>query len=981
MKTKKELTIRKIKVGQKNRHPKNIICNQKYRWYSFVFIVLISQFKRFTNIYFFSITGSQLFKRYRVTQPFSSIFPLSLVMLLTLIKEGIDDYKRYIRDKIANSEEYTRLKDMKRVPSSELGVGDIIIVEKGQRVPADLVLFKSENGQCFIKTDQLDGETDWKLRVAVPSIQKLSESEILNSEIIICADQPHKDIYSFVGKLSITTKNEIINEPLSLDNMLWMNTKVANEKCLGCVVYTGQDTKAIMNTAKPRNKVGQIEYEIDRYSVILFLISIIVSITFTYLGGGFNNHPDLFIIRFVVIFSAVIPISLRVTIDFVRIYIYKKQIREDKDIAGCIVRSSNMHEELGRISFFLTDKTGTLTKNEMEMKKIHVGTIGYSSELNGEIASIFNRAVMRKNQKKRDLGSRIHDLVQALSLCHNASPIYNEGVRVYQSSSPDEVAILNWTETVGLTLYKRDLNCIVNKDVMGNEHKYTILYTFPFTSENKRMGIIVKKDSTGDIFFFLKGADSVMMPLVKQNDWLEEEIDNMAREGLRTLVIGRKKISENEFRLFSERYMAAQLSVEDRNQEIQRVINDLEKEMDIIGITGVEDKLQDNVIVTLDTLRNAGMKIWMLTGDKIETAISIARSSRLFDKKDHYIVIKDLRSREEGWKIVNKLMESKYDCLVVDGMSIQIFLENFMKDFISVCSEMKAVVCCRCTPTQKALLARYLQQVTKKLVCCIGDGGNDVSMITEANVGVGIVGKEGNQASLAADFSILRFQDVTPLFLWHGRNWYTGTTSLIHFIIHRGTIISVIQGIFSAIFLFNPIAIFQGLIMILYVMIYTILPIFSILSHYPVSKRMTEKYPELYKEMVNKKNLSIKNFMSWNLVSFYQGAVIMVSCLYLFEKKLLSIISITFTSLVINELLMVGFTTLAVTKTMIYADIFGIFFYCLCFILLPNELRIPSPLIPFVFKIFMINSVAILVSVVQLMWQLWACPPSYSKLH
>ncbi|KAG0416868.1 putative phospholipid-transporting ATPase IIB, partial [Dictyocoela roeselum] len=271
---------------------------------------------------------------------------------------------------------------------------------------------------------------------------------------------------------------------------------------------------------------------------------------------------------------------------------------EDKDITGCIVRSSNMHEELGRISFFLTDKTGTLTKNEMEMKKIHIGTIGYSSELNSEISTIFNKAVLRKNQKKWDLSSRIHDLVQALSLCHNASPIDNEGVRVYQSSSPDEVAILNWTETIGLTLYKRDLFSIVNKDVMGNEHRYSILYTFPFTSESKRMGIIVRRDSTGEIFFFLKGADSVMKPLVKQNDWLEEEIDNMARDGLRTLVIGRKKMSEDDLRVFSEKYTLAQLEVVNRSQEMQRVISELERELDILGITGVEDKLQDNVVVT-----------------------------------------------------------------------------------------------------------------------------------------------------------------------------------------------------------------------------------------------------------------------------------------------------------------------------------------------------------------------------------------------
>lgn len=991
--------MRKIIVGKKNKHPKNIICNKKYSWYSFIFLVLYSQFKRAFNIYFLAITFTQFFRRYRVTSLITCIGPLIFVIFVTFLKEGYDDYKRYVRDKIANSEEFYRLNDKKRVPSSNLCVGDLIVLRKGQRVPADLVLLKSDSGQCFIKTDQLDGETDWKLRIAAPVTQNLDQENIVKSKIVISVDEPHKDIYSFLGKLTIETDDRILNQPLDLENMLWMNTKVANEECIGCVVYTGSETRAMMNTSKPRDKVGMLEYEIDKYTFVLFGMSFIVSLFFSYLGNGFNNRFDMILIRFMVIFSAVIPISLRVTIDCARIYFYSKQLADDKEISGCIVRSSTMHEELGRISYFLTDKTGTLTKNEMEMKKIHLGTIGYTDELNGEVANIFCKTIKRKKMKKKDLGSRVYDLVQGLSVCHNASPISNstqnldmsaneskisesvESEQMIQSSSPDEIAILNWTGIIGMKLYKRDTNYIINKDVLGREHKYTILYNFPFTSERKRMGIIVKKDETNEIIFYLKGADVVMKKIVKVNDWLEEEVDNMARDGLRTLVIAKKDLTDEQLQEFSKKYTDAQLKIENRNEEVQKVVEELEVDMDILGLTGVEDKLQDNVRGTLDTLKNAGMKIWMLTGDKIETAISIARSSRLFEKNDVYMVIKEVSNEKDTLNYLKKIKNKQVECLVIDGKSIESFLNNFFKEFIIECSKLKAIVCCRCTPTQKAILAKYLAEFTKKRVCCIGDGGNDVSMITEANVGIGIVGKEGNQASLAADFSILRFQDVTSLFLWHGRNWYIGTTNLINFIIHRGTVISVIQGMFSSIFLFSPIAIFQGKITIAYVTIYTILPIFSILSYVQVPKTYTEKYPELYKDLVKEKRLSFRNFLSWNLVSFYQGSVIIIFSLYLFEKELFSIITISFSCLVINELLMVYFTTYKYTRTMLYAQIISLIIFFLSFIIFSDELKIQSSIISFIGRVSLINFLAILISIIQILWSFLLSPPSHTKIY
>lgn len=130
--------------------------------------------------------------------------------------------------------------------------------------------------------------------------------------------------------------------------------------------------------------------------------------------------------------------------------------------------------------------------------------------------------------------------------------------------------------------------------------------------------------------------------------------------------------------------------------------------------------------------------------------------------------------------------------------------------------QLPVVVCCRCSPTQKAEVTLLIKNNTKKRVAAIGDGGNDVSMIQAAHIGVGIVGKEGQQASLAADVSVLEFRSLTRLLLWHGRNSYKRSAKLSQFVIHRGLIISVMQAVFSSLFFFAPIALYQGPIVVGY---------------------------------------------------------------------------------------------------------------------------------------------------------------------
>jgi len=180
----------------------------------------------------------------------------------------------------------------------------------------------------------------------------------------------------------------------------------------------------------------------------------------------------------------------------------------------------------------------------------------------------------------------------------------------------------------------------------GKTITFDILSIFPFTSESKRMGIIVRERETGVTTFVQKGADVVMSRIVQSNDWLDEECGNMAREGLRTLVVGRKRLSDSAYAEFEKRHRAAQLlGADQRADEIQSVVEKyLETELELLALTGVEDKLQDDVKSTLELMRNAGIKIWMLTGDKIETATNIAMSSKLVSRNQYIHQVAKCRS-------------------------------------------------------------------------------------------------------------------------------------------------------------------------------------------------------------------------------------------------------------------------------------------------------------------------------------------------
>ena len=945
--------------------------NHKYNILFFLPVCLFNQFCQFGNFFYLLLSISQFIPQFKVGFLFTYVAPLCTVIAFSMGKELYDDIKRRIQDKKTNATLIQILlpggqKVDKR--AADLEIGDIIELTKDSRVPADLVVLKTfnENGnnQAFIRTDQLDGETDWKLRKAPESTQEKDEKDLPKINGFIQYEAPSKLIYNFEGVIKFKNDQGIMQkEPLNLENTMWATTVVASQRVIGIVIYTGKETRAQMNLSVPKLKIGIFDEEINRQNVYLFIIIFILSFLISSLKGFYSVMIVNFI-KFIILFSAIIPIALKVNLDIAKT-LFSITITKDDSIPETIARNSNIPEELGRISYVFSDKTGTLTKNEMIFKRIAMENEQFGEEnfetlktiiaeecqsSDAPLLDIYNMMniksgvlkvkdkdkeneidtgstkendnetpdTIKSNKKvKRERKKIIRDTVTSMVLCNNVTPT-DTG---YQASSPDEVALVKFADTIDMHLYQRTDKEIKMKDAAGNLEEFEVLANFPFSSDTKRMGIVLKNKKHGHIIYYLKGAESVMMKFVKKEyvGYIKENAENLAVKGLRTLVLTQKIIPQNQFDVWNEEYQEALAAMDNRKQRITNAISKLENNMDFLCVTGVEDLLQDDVAMTIDNLRHAGMKVWMLTGDKVETATCISISTGLKSKDQKIFTIKyddlidpedkdndeaKLEKLKEAFKEYNKRIETNPHLFIIDGDSLDLALHNCEEQFFKTAMQALSVVCCRCSPTQKRIIVKTIKKYTIARTAAVGDGGNDVAMIQEADMGIGIVGKEGLQASLAADYSIKEFKTLSILLLWWGRNAYKNTATVANFVIHRGLIISLNQFIFSLIFYYNAVALYNGMLCFGYSTAFTFFPSISLLLDNDVSKENVLKFPSLYKVLIKGRELNLKSFLWWVFKSTFQSGVLMFGSILVFKNDLfLKIVTVTFTALIYLEIL------------------------------------------------------------------------------
>ena len=943
--------------------------NNKFNVITFFPKTLFNQFRQFGNFFYLLMSISQFFPELAVGFLFTYISPLAFVIAVSMGKELYDDINRRIQDKKTNSAKITVIVpsadkssiQLTQKDASQLQIGDIIELKKDSRVPADIIVLKTfneaEDNQAFIRTDQLDGETDWKLRKAPGVTQAMNEIQFFTSEAFAEYEPPSKLIYNFQGVIQCKTEEGEKKEPLNLENTMWASTVVASKKVIGIVIYTGKETRAKMNSSSPKVKIGILDNEINRLNIYLFVITFIVAFIIAS-AKGFQNKFIFNFIKYIILFCAIIPISLRVNLDVSKTY-FSVIINRDKDIPGTIARNSTIPEELGRISYVFSDKTGTLTKNEMIFKIIAMETEIFAedkfedlkaivldeckdydaplldlvkSESSGSediesstisISSSQSTEVKKKKRIHRHRSKLIRDTITAMCLCNNVTPVADDNDQnkmTYQASSPDEVALVKFAVTLNMRLVGRTDKEIKLTDAADNTEEFEVLANFPFSSDTKRMGIILKNKKHGHIIYYLKGAENVMMRFVKDEyvNYIAENAENLATKGLRTLVLSQKLIPQDYFDKWNKEYEEAKTSMEDRQQKIADVVSKLENNMDFLCVTGVEDLLQDDVATTIDNLRNAGMKVWMLTGDKVETATCISISAGLKAKTHKIYTIKNDEIKSEAKneeKPPENVLLSKFEeykrkinidphLFIIDGDTLDLALKNCEKDFFETAMLAPSVVCCRCSPTQKRIIVKTIKKYTDARTAAVGDGGNDVAMIQEADVGIGIVGKEGLQASLAADYSIMEFRSLNMLLLWFGRIAYKNTSMMSNFIIHRGLIIAFNQFIFSCIFYFNPVPLYSGFLSFGYSTIFTSLPCICVLLDQDVNKNNVLTFPTLYKILLKGRELNLKSFLFWLFKSIFQAFIIMFGSIILFEDTIfLKIVTVTFTALIYLEVL------------------------------------------------------------------------------
>ncbi|RHZ23759.1 hypothetical protein DYB37_003274 [Aphanomyces astaci] len=656
---------------------------------------------------------------------------------------------------------------------------------------------------------------------------------------------------------------------------------------------------------------------------------------------------------FLILYNNLVPISLYVSLDMVKVA-QAKNISTDPEMCHegfyAIARTSDLNEDLGQIEYIFSDKTGTLTQNIMEFRKCSIGGIIYgygSTEIAKAVASLAKQnqpptestiasAVEYGPGPAADLndaqifldktihfddprliaevatsssvnGGRIDEFLTLLAVCHTVIPETNAttGVTTYRASSPDEEALVKAARCLGYKLVAPAPLVQVEVSLKAKPstmQTFTILNVNEFNSTRKRMSTVVQF-ADGRIVVYCKGADNVIIPRCKLDSssaQLDEHLKAFASEGLRTLVLAKRELSEADYEAWNKVYQAAATSLTDRDNLLDAAAEALEVNMDIVGATAIEDKLQVGVPNTIHSLAQAGIKIWVLTGDKEETAVNIGHACRLLNDGMQLLYV----NREDMTGLMEQLeylynMESiqkhyknrtvaENIGIVCDGKSLvhffpskslsadeKVVAKELRRKLLVVASVCKAMVACRVSPAQKAdivNLVRYNSR-NKPITLAIGDGANDVNMIQSAHVGIGICGQEGVQAVNASDYAIAQFRFLQRLLLVHGRSNYKRIAKVILYSFYKNMSLVIVLFLYNFYNGQSGTSLFESFVMAGW-NFFLALPIIAIgIFDEDVSPEQAMAFPPLYLSGQRNEDLNIKYFSWWIFNAFYHAFI------------------------------------------------------------------------------------------------------------
>ncbi|KAJ3215314.1 hypothetical protein HDU67_000591 [Dinochytrium kinnereticum] len=1106
--------------SRKGQFIDNTVRTARYTIFDFVPKQIIIQFSKFANIYFLLISLLQIVPGWSPTGQFTTIFPLTVFVTLAMIKEAWEDYQRHKHDQAENGlisrklsieysgaymssheefvspdrYEHTDHGDLttkwQEILWKDVKVGDIILIQEGDVVPADVVvLFSShQNGSCYIETSNLDGESNLKQKLALPASQTIihGQNSFTSLSYEIEAESPSGNLNHFEGYIEL--KGELNGKhTLTINHLLPRGTSLVNTNFIfGVVIYTGEDTKIRKNaTTTQKNKIPTLEKTTNRIVIYMFIFVLALTTISTILSAiweiksrtkhwylMFSTDTTATFFSYMILYNNMIPISLYVAMEFVKLmevfYINSDLSMYDSlSDTAAQARTSNLHEDLGQVQYLFTDKTGTLTQNIMLFKKMSVSGVSYKHGLQpddyfkSEAAAISTQKLLKSSKNMTDVElpseSLIKDLIScstkqtayefevgsktafefllAIALCHtvepnrkhavvrkdksgyafgigkrnvsaiNGSTISAEDMAIeYQSSSPDEVALVNAARDMSFILRGRTMTTLtLNTLFSPKDVTFDILHSIEFSSKRKRMSSIYRYPD-GRIVLICKGADSVILERLRvreemsttEKEALDKTLEHLAvfaTEGLRTLLYATRELDADEYKSWSADWELASLSIKNRTNLMESIAERIECGLTLLGATAIEDKLQVGVPDTIDKLRRAGIKVWMLTGDKRETAINIGYTCNIAKENSDILIIdgtdadaidaslkeamekvqldcnnrKSLKSgmaplnlprlsiipspeetngaeRQESpdHQLVAKITPGENDSIVhnvvvIDGDCLlkleqeeremselkagrkgsrsRLNRDSLLDRFLDLATICDGVICCRFSPSQKALIvskvrdrtscwggapgtyrgkgqsvksdsqksslssswmaiSKMLYEYPSGVTLAIGDGANDIPMLQSAHVGIGITGREGLAASRASDYAIAQFRYLQPLLFVHGRWSYLRISLFTLGTFYKCFTFYLTQALFQIVTGWSATSFYEQWTLTLYNILFSSLPVIVIgIFEKDLNKSTLLGVPELYSYGQYNRGLNTAKFMIWMAQAVWHSIV------------------------------------------------------------------------------------------------------------
>ncbi|KAL2250305.1 phospholipid-transporting ATPase 1-like [Sesamum indicum] len=1012
------------KTNDKFEFSGNEIRTSKYTLLTFLPKNLFIQFHRFAYLYFLAIAALNQLPPLAVFGRTVSLFPLLFVLTVTAVKDGYEDWRRHRSDRNENNREAVvlQLDEFRPKRWKDILPGEVVKISSDETIPCDMVLLGTSDpsGIAYIQTMNLDGESNLKTRYARQETNKLVLEGTAISGVIKC-EQPNRNIYEFMGNMEL--KGQRV--PLSQSNIILRGCQLKNtDWAVGVVVYAGQETKAMLNSAMSPAKRSRLETYMNRetlwLSVFLLSMCLVVAIGMglwlkrhktqldtlpyyrkvyfqkgkegkNYTFYGIPLEAFISFLSSIIVFQIMIPISLYITMELVRLgqsyfMIGDRHMYDSSSNSRFQCRSLNINEDLGQIRYIFSDKTGTLTENKMEFRKASIWGNNYDYVHSVAGSSQYTDAAVEDamaGRRKWKLKSEIipdpelmkllykdlygeeriaaHDFFLTLAACNTVIPIVTETPLLsgsesslgdshisidYQGESPDEQALVAAASAYGYTLFERTSGHIMI-DANGEKLRLDVLGLHEFDSVRKRMSVIIRFPND-TIKVLVKGADTSMFSILKKDHPNHDRISHATQshlneyssEGLRTLVVASRDLTSEELMEWQHMYEDASTSLTDRSIKLRQTAALIECNLTLLGATAIEDKLQEGVPEAIESLRQAGIKVWVLTGDKQETAISIGLSCRLLSPHMHQIIING-NSESECRKLlcdakakylvnsascVEKITEREKDeldylevssqtkpssmlqqytsqndvpglgplALIIDGNSLVYILEKDLEtELFDLATSCRVVLCCRVAPLQKAGIVDLIKGRTDDMTLAIGDGANDVSMIQMADVGVGICGQEGRQAVMASDFAMGQFRFLKRLLLVHGHWNYQRIGYLVLYNFYRNAVFVLMLFWYILYTAFSTTSALTDWSSVLYSVVYTSLPtiVVGILDK-DLSHKTLLKYPKLYAAGHRQECYNMSLFWITMVDTFWQSLVLFYVPLLTYRESTIDIWSL-----------------------------------------------------------------------------------------